>query len=62
MFLYFLCIGDVARRESVWFTYLIEVIDLDLSEGVRGTLWLGVDSFSNDLILAVHLRSYNGWD
>ena len=34
-------------------------LDLHLSKRLRGNISLGDDLFQNDLILAVHLRSYN---
>ena len=39
----------------------IVIVDLTLSDGVHGSWWLGNDSFLNDLISAVHLKSYNDW-
>ena len=43
-------------------TQLIVIVNLHLSEGVHGALWLGDDLFYDILISAIDLRSYNGWD
>ena len=52
-----MCAGDVAW--SVRSRDLIVIINCLLSEGVRGALWFVVESFENDLISAVVLKSYN---
>ena len=47
---------------SIWSRNQITIVNRHLSEGVRGALLLGDDSFYNILISVVNLKSYNGWD
>ena len=54
-----LCAGDVAACGAFNRAIPIAIDNHYLSEGVRGALLLGNDSFSNILISAVNLRSYN---
>ena len=44
---------------SIRLRNLIAIVDRHLSEGVHGTLWFIGESFENNLISAVDLRSYN---
>ena len=37
------------------------IVTVDRQGGVRGIILFGGESFWNDLISAVDLRSYNGW-